>query len=298
MKKFRSQRGTVAGLLLFSLLYVFAGQGVHAGSPVNFKFVKNYLVVIPVRVNDAGPFDFLLDTGTNSTLVTPELAGRLHLRPTSSISLVTLSGTEVVPRAVLDSLALGTKSLKRLEVIFDDLSGVRSADSRICGVLGQNFLSQFNYLIDYRERYLEFEENNDLAKRLVGTPLKIEQDEGKMIVRSETARPVKESLRLVLDSGASHLVIFPPASFRLRIEPEHRESFLTTTNATGTLVRQGWLHDLSVGGEHIVSLPVALILPHDSFESRGEDGLLPTCFFRTIFFQNDRQTVILNPRAE
>ena len=297
MKNFRSQSCLVTCLLLFSLLYVSEGQAVHAGAPVNFKFVRNYLVVIPVRVNGDGPYDFLLDTGTNSTILTPELASRIHLRATESISLVTLSGVEVVPRAVLDSLTLGTKSIKRLEVIFDDIKGIRAVNSKICGVLGQNFLSQFNYLINYRDRYVEFEENNDLEKRFAGTPLNVEEDDGKMIVRTQTVRPVKETLRLVLDSGASHLVIFPPASFRLRIEPEHRESFLVTTNTPGTLVKQGLLHDLSVGEERIESLPVALILPEVRFEGRSEDGLLPTSFFQAILFQNDRHTVILNPRA-
>src|ERR1051325_8302015 len=111
MKKFRSQRRFMTCLLLFSLLYVFAGRAVHAGVPISFKFVRNYLVVIQVRVNNEGPFDFLLDTGTNTTLLTPELANRIHLHAPARVSLVTLSVTEVVPRAVLDSLTLGTKSL-------------------------------------------------------------------------------------------------------------------------------------------------------------------------------------------
>ncbi|HYJ47606.1 MAG TPA: aspartyl protease family protein, partial [Pyrinomonadaceae bacterium] len=250
-------------------------------------------------VNDEGPFNFLLDTGTNSTLITPELARRLDLRPTDQIPLITLSGTEVVPRATLDSLALGTKSAKHLEVIFDDLSGVRLADSKICGVLGQNFLSQFNYLINYRERYVEFEESGELERRFTGAPpLVLEQDEGKLVVRSQTAEHAGETLRLVLDSGASHLVIFPPASFRMQLSAEHRDSFLTTTSATNDPVRQGRLSQLIIGNERLTNLPVALILPRAEVESRNEDGLLPTSLFRTIFFQNDRHAVLLNPRAD
>ena len=299
MKMFRRKRPLTTYLLLFSFLYAFAGQAVHATTaPINFKFVSNYLVVVPVRVNGEGPFDFLLDTGTNSTLMTPQLASRIHLRSIDRIPLITLSGTEMLPRGVLDSLTLGNESIKHLEVIFDDLQGVRAANSKICGVLGQNFLSHFNYLINYSERYVEFDENNEMEKRYAGTPLKFEQDEGKMIVTSQTTAPVKETLRLVLDSGASHLVIFPPASGRLRIEPEHRDSFLITTNAMGNLVKQGWLHDLSVGSERVTNLPVALILPQASVERRKEDGLLPTSLFHTIFFQNDKHTVFLNPRAD
>src|SRR4051812_33881203 len=166
-------------LSLCCILYAFAGRGVHAGARLGFKLVRNYLIVIPVRVNGQGPFEFLLDTGTNSTLITPQLAGRLGLRPTDHIPLITLSGTEIVPRAALDSLALGATSTKHLEVIFDDLSGIRLVDSKIHGVLGQNFLSRFNYLIDYRERYVEFEEDGELGRRFTGATLALELDEGK-----------------------------------------------------------------------------------------------------------------------
>ena len=170
MKMFRRKRPLTTHLLLFSFLYAFAGQMVHAAAPINFKLVSNYLVVVPVRVNNEGPFDFLLDTGTNSTLITPELASRIHLRSIDRIPLITLSGTEIVPRGVLDSLTLGAKSIKHLEVIFDDLTGVRTFNSKICGVLGQNFLSHFNYLINYRERYVEFDENNEMEKRYASSP--------------------------------------------------------------------------------------------------------------------------------
>ncbi len=297
MKTCRRKRTLITCLLLHSMLYAFAGRAVQASVPVSFRVLSSYLIVIPVRINDEGPFDFLLDTGTNSTLITPEFARRLNLRPTGHIPLITLSGTEVVPRATLNSLALGTKSIKQLEVIFDDLSGVRSVDSKICGVLGQNFLSHFNYLINYRKRSVEFEENGEMERRFAGSRLLVEQDEGKLIVQAKTTSPVKETLRLVLDSGASHLVIFPPASGRLRLQAEHRDSFLVSTDATSNLVKQGWLRDLLIGDERIETLPVVLILPQASVESRNEDGLLPTSLFHTIFFQNEKHIVILNPRV-
>ena len=166
MKKERGRKKLALWLGLFSTFYALAGQTVHAGPPVGFRLVKNSLVVIPVRVNEEGPFDFLLDTGTNVTLVTPALARRLDLGATSQVSLITLAGTELVPRSVLDNVALGTKSIKQLEVLFDDLLGVRSLDAKISGVLGQNFLSQFNYLLNYRERHLEFETEGEMARRL------------------------------------------------------------------------------------------------------------------------------------
>ena len=298
VKKERGRKKLALWLGLFSIIYALAGQTVHAGPPVDFRLVKNSLVVIPVRVNEEGPFDFLLDTGTNVTLVTPALARRLDLSATSQVSLITLAGPELVPRSVLDNVALGTKSTKQLEVLFDDLLGVRSLDAKICGVLGQNFLSQFNYLLNYRERHLEFETEGEMARRLAGTRLAVEQHEGKLIVSSQATTPLEAALRLVLDSGASHLVIFAAASGKLSLEPELRAGTLIPTSAAGQPIKLGRLTRLRIGSECIVNLPVALIEDRALHENRPEDGLLPTSLFHSIFFQNDKRIVILNPRAD
>jgi predicted aspartyl protease len=256
------------------------------------------LVVVPVLLNEEGPFDFLLDTGTNTTIITPELADKLNVRATGDVSLITLAGTEVVPRTVLDSLALGAKSLKRLEVLFDDLRGVRGMDAKICGVVGQNFLSQFNYLLSYRERRVEFEEDGDLTSRFTGTRLAVEQHEGKQIVSSQATAPRQETLRLALDSGASHLVLFASACDKLGLKTEPRDGFLIPTNAVGNHVALRRLQQLQLGSERIANLPVALIEDHAPPDSRFEDGLLPTSLFSAIFFQNDQHIVVLNPRAD
>jgi hypothetical protein len=35
------------------------------------RFVQNALIVIPVNINQAGPFDFMVDTGSQITVVDP-----------------------------------------------------------------------------------------------------------------------------------------------------------------------------------------------------------------------------------
>lgn len=283
--------------ILFALLCALTGQTADARSPVNFRLVKGCFVVIPVRVNGAGPFDFLLDTGTNTTLITPELARRLGLSAAGQVSLITPSGATATPRAVLDSLALGTKSVERLEVLYDGLPGVRSADAKILGVLGQNFLSCFNYLLDYRKRQIAFEEDGDLGNLAGGTRLRVERQEGKLIVNTQATAPSKETWRLVLDSGASGLVLFAPPF--VVSEPARRaEGFLTPTDAARIPASRGRLRGLRVGDERLFDVPFALVRDCPSREDRSEDGLLPTCLFKAILFQNDRDVVVLNPRAE
>jgi predicted aspartyl protease len=297
MKNESGKRNLALWLGLFSVIYALSGHAVHARPSVSFRLIRNALVVVPVLVNEEGPFEFLLDTGTNTTIITPELARQLNLHATGNVSLITLAGAGVVPRSVLDSLALGTKSIKHLEVLFDDLRGVRSVDAKIHGVLGQNFLAQFNYLLSYRERYVEFEEDGEMESRFTGTRLTAEPHEGKLIVSSQSTARGQKALRLVLDSGASHLVIFASAHDKLRLKADAPEVFLTSTNATGNHVPLRRLLNLQIGDECIANLPVALIEDRTPLEDRFEDGLLPTSLFRKIFFQNDKHIVILNPRA-
>src|SRR5271156_1560125 len=48
------------------------------------RFVQRALIVIPVRINQKGPFDFMVDTGSQITVVAPSLAAELGLKPSSS----------------------------------------------------------------------------------------------------------------------------------------------------------------------------------------------------------------------
>ena len=281
--------------ILFLNTTVSALKAVYASSSsrVAFRFVRNYLVVVPVRVNGLGPFDFMLDTGTNTTIITPELARQLNLRPIDHITLVTLAGSVVAPRATLDSVQVGAETTKHLEVICDELQGVRQADSKGRGVLGQNFLSRFNYLLNYTGRYVELEDGGELAHHLLGDSLQVEQQQGKPIVASQATTSSSGTLRLVLDSGTSDLVIFASACQRVGLNPRDGV-WLTATSGQGTFVNLTRLQALQVGSEHLTGLWAALV--KNSAEGRSEDGLLPTHLFQRVFFQNDRHIVILNPR--
>jgi hypothetical protein len=52
------------------------------------RLVAGALVVIPVTVNGRGPFDFMVDTGSQVTVVDPSLAQELGLKPQGTVGLV------------------------------------------------------------------------------------------------------------------------------------------------------------------------------------------------------------------
>ena len=117
------------------------------------------LLLIPVRVNDEGPFEFILDTGAGTSLISPELAASLHIASTDSRAGQTAGGTVQVALAQLDSLTVGEAREENLQVAIVDLSMIgRTVGAKLDGDLGYNFLKHFRLTIDYRALEVKLED--------------------------------------------------------------------------------------------------------------------------------------------
>jgi len=93
-------------------------------------------VMVPVFVNDVGPFAFLIDTGASSSVLSPRVAARLKLtaHPTRTALLRGITGSEVVPTVLVDKISAGgiTLTARHLPVVeprvFADADGIFGAD--------------------------------------------------------------------------------------------------------------------------------------------------------------------------
>lgn len=298
MKKTNAFRTSHIWLVSLCFICISADQGVRADSKVKFKLIQDHWIVAPVLVSGQGPFDFLLDTGANVTLITPQLAHQLAIRPTARVSLNTVAGSQVVPYSLLPSLSLGPQTVGNLEVIYSDLPEMRSLNPGICGILGQNFLSQFNYTLNYRDRSIEFEQDQHKTHPR-GERLPVEQLEGRLIITARPSSSKKKVLKLVLDSGISRLIIFETTSQPLKLDLEQSEDQLVTgsTPLGSRSLPVANLRTLQLGRIKLSDLPVALVHGIPGAEGGFGDGLLPTSFFSSIFFNNREGYVILNART-
>ncbi len=262
---------------------------------VRFRPLRDYLIVIPVRVNGARACDFLLDTGTNSTLITPELSTHLKLHPVDRIELVTVAGSQITTRSYLRELVIGSKSIENVEVLTADLRELRRLDAHICGVLGQNALGKFNYVIDYRDRSIKFIEAHYGETRLRGERLHVDRRGVRLVLTAQSSN--KTVVRLVLDSAASRVILFESGYRKLKqdLERERDPSARLSTNAGDGVARLAVLRNLRLGDDTFHNLPAALLQTGVVDVGRSDDGLLPTCLFRSIFFNNTEGYVMLNP---
>jgi hypothetical protein len=135
-----------------------------------------------VYVNGHGPYRFLVDTATTSNHIEPGLAQAIGLRAifrtelASAVGVVTALGSDGV------ELALGEQRADRQEFLFAGMDVVHKLSRDIQGILGQAFLSRFDYRLDLRGKRLEFG-----AQNLNGRRARFRNVNGRPTVRTNVA---------------------------------------------------------------------------------------------------------------
>jgi len=132
------------------------------------RVVARALLVIPVMINQSGPFDFMVDTGSQLNVIDPALAALLNLKSQGIVGLVGTAAYSQASVGILDSLEAGSQQVFKPLVVVQDLGPIQAADPRIRGVLGENFLAHFDVLIDYSRGLLCLDEAKVMEKYLRG----------------------------------------------------------------------------------------------------------------------------------
>jgi predicted aspartyl protease len=113
------------------------------------------MVLVPVRVNGRGPYDFVLDTGASSSTVSRSLVRRLRLPRTGSTAHVRgVAGATVVPLVTVERWTVGGQRLHGDSLPAIDLGGDFGA-GQVSGLLGSDELRRFGAVrLDYKNERL------------------------------------------------------------------------------------------------------------------------------------------------
>src|SRR5882724_10058534 len=279
--------------MLFAVLIMVGSAD--AETAVSFKLVHRFAIIVQVKINDSGPYDFLLDTGTNTSMISRELAERHSLHVVDTACLHTIAGAQVVPRGYLDRITLGDRSVNDIEVLAANISGARLLDQNIVGILGVNFLRQFNFTIDYDTRRIVFDDQTDNKTRIRGQHHAIENIDGIFIVKA--AASCRETLRMALDSGGQNVILFAAKRQHLFGDGGQNEMSWTTvfTNTGNQRLFTGRLRLLRIGNAELANV-TAMITSIDRLDDKQPiDGLLPTSLFHRVYFNYTESYVVLDP---
>lgn len=119
-------------------------------SPVDIVTVTNDQhdrMTVPVRIGKDGPFDFLVDTGAERTVLARDVAQKLRLQTSGQGMLIGIAGTQSVDLVEIDEINLGRRSFYGLTAPLLEGRNI-GAD----GIIGLDSLQDQRVLLDFDKK--------------------------------------------------------------------------------------------------------------------------------------------------
>jgi hypothetical protein len=269
------------------------------------RFVQRALIVIPVRINQAGPFDFMVDTGSQVTVIEPSLAAELQLKPQGTVGLISVASYAQASVTVLDSLEANSHLVEKPIAVVQDIRQFQAADPRIRGVLGENFLAHFDLFIDYAHKLLCLDETKALRDSVNGehislvTPQHPESEPfmERLVISIHLSGTGTRQILLQLDSGSNGPILYARSkATKLRL----LES-ATLQGSNVSKAQQAFAvlppQDIRIGTRTLRNISfVTPVSVGQNVPTLDEDGLLPTVLFQRVFISYADHYVVFDPR--
>jgi predicted aspartyl protease len=215
------------------------------------------LILLPVKVNGQGPFEFILDTGAGTSLLSPETAQKAGAKIIGAKEGQSAGGKVSVSLAKVDSLAVGETKLEDVDVGIVDLSQIaKTIGEPIDGDLGYNFLNRFQITIDYSQCEIRFDDPkrvDDLGRPRTEVPLRLAHP-AKPLILVDAYLNGRGPFQFAIDTGTSTTAITPELGKQLGLAGSPVGP--VTTGGTHVDVTAGLLQSFAIGGAKVDNMAV------------------------------------------
>ena len=218
------------------------------------------LILLPVQVNDRGPFDFILDTGAGTSLLSSDLAKQLDVKVIGSKEGHSAGGKVSVSLAKIDFLAVGGIKLSDVDVGIVDLATIgKTIGAKIDGDLGYNFLKHFRVSIDYRDCEIRLDDPKRVESfsRSAKTEIPIRlASPAKPLILVDVHANGRGPFQFAIDTGTSTTAIAPELAKQLGVESSPVGP--GTTGGASVDFSAGSLPSFQLGGAKIDNMAVVV----------------------------------------
>lgn len=153
-------------------------------------------MTIPVSIGGQGPFPFLIDTGSQRTVLSSFLAKQLSLQAGPDVLIVSVAGKETVKTAELDEVQLGRKSIPLATVPLLQRQHM-GAD----GIVGTDSLQGQRVLLDFKQNQIEIGNAQSLGgDRGYEIVVRARRRSGQLVMTNAVIDGVRTSV--IVDTGA------------------------------------------------------------------------------------------------
>jgi predicted aspartyl protease len=218
------------------------------------------LVLVPTYINEQGPFDFILDTGASTSLLTPSLAEKLGVVCQDEREGLVAGGKIALGLGEVSSFSVGQAKVSDLLVGVVDLTDVCQAiNAEVFGGIGYNYLQHFHLSLNYQKQVLHLTPPNSQA-------LLTNSDNQVKFKLAHPQRPLilvpamvngTGPYQFALDTGASGTVISVDIAQVLSLENKSMET-VTTGGGYQLSMPITELSSLTVGNAKVENLMVVV----------------------------------------
>jgi len=218
------------------------------------------LILLPVQVNGSGPFEFILDTGAGTSLLSSDLAKQLEMKIVGSKEGQSAGGKVAVSLAKTDSLAVGEAELHDVDVGIVDLAHIgKTIGAKIDGDLGYNFLKQFRLTIDYCNCEVRLDDpkrvENFGRSAKTEVPMRLASP-AKPLILVDVRANGRGQFQFAIDTGTSTTAITPELAKQLGIKSSPVGP--ATTGGAHVDVIAGKLRSFQIGDAKIDNMAVVV----------------------------------------
>ncbi|MEM1052302.1 MAG: aspartyl protease family protein [Pseudomonadota bacterium] len=176
---------------------------------------------VPVMVEGQGPFDFMIDTGSQATAVTHQINAGLSLAPTGTATLVGMASRRPVELVEVEKMSFGQHT------VYDLISPVLDARHvGAHGILGLDSLQDFRVLIDFRDETIAVQDVSAIENDRSGFEIIVRANQrlGQLLITDAVVEGVRATV--IIDTGAQASI--GSLALRERIRRKRAQEVITT----------------------------------------------------------------------
>ena len=198
-------------------------------------------LTVPVTIEGKGPYNFMVDTGSQTTVVSRHLGERHQMTSLGTARVIGMAGSKQVELVRLDGLELASRMFDNLEVPVLEAEHM-GAD----GILGLDSLQDLRVVIDFRADSIAIDDARALGgDRGYEIVVRARNKKGRLIITDAEIDGVRTAV--IVDTGSQGSIGNLALQKRLRARAMQE---ITSTDVTGTTItgRLDKPRSLRIGG--------------------------------------------------
>ena len=207
-------------------------------------------LTLPVLIDGKGPFQFMVDTGSQATAVSHEINAALALPPAGRANLLGMASIRPVDLVSITRLDVGKHYI-------EDLAAPLLARANIGadGIIGLDSLQDFRVLIDFRAPSIALQDMRTIKNKREGFEIVVRArpEAGQLVITNAVVEGI--STTVIIDTGAQASLANPALRERLRRKRE-AEVITTDVNGVDLIGHVAMVRSLKIGALVLNNIPL------------------------------------------